>query len=128
MSDPPQQKRKFEREARRIPCELRCEGTDYTGFILDISARGIFVQTTATPADDCQVRLRLRGLEDTEIEVVTRVARRRNTHRSLAALEAGGLGLRLESAPEEYFRFVLAMQAGPGDRVDAPGGDPEEKD
>ncbi len=95
-----------------MTCELRIQGESHKGFVLDLSARGLFVQTVATPPKGTEVRLKLYDHGDTPMELVARVARLRSSHRSLAAVEARGLGLQIESAPEAYFALVLALGGG----------------
>ena len=108
-SDSPPTKRKFEREARRFSCEFRTQGENYRGFVHDLSARGLFLQTVAVPPEGSEVRLKLYDPQEQPIELVARVARLRSSHRSLSALETGGIGLRIESAPEAYFQLVLDL-------------------
>ena len=42
-------RRAYSRERRRLSCAFRAEGADHKGVVLDLSPRGLFVQTTATP-------------------------------------------------------------------------------
>ena len=92
-----------------MTCELRMQGESFKGFVLDLSARGLFVQTGATPPEGTEVRVKLYDHGDSAMELIARVARLRSSHRSLAAVEARGLGLRIESAPEAYFALVLSI-------------------
>ena len=104
-------KRKFRREAHRVPCELRIGGRDHRGFVLDISARGLFVQTKATAPDGTEVQLVLRGPDRDPIHLTATVARIKASHRAVAVVKTGGLGLRVDSAPEDFFKLVMELVA-----------------
>jgi len=106
---PPDDRRKFDRAKLRVPCDVKIDGKEHKGFALDLSARGLFVQTTATARAGTEVRVRLRDPEHEPIELITKVARIRSSHRAVTVVQAGGLGLEVQSAPEGYFRMVLEM-------------------
>jgi hypothetical protein len=98
------ERRKGERLRRRVTCEIESAGSRHRGIVLDVSPRGLFVQTDATPPLDGTVRLRLR-VDGEVLDLEARVARKRVVPRQLASVTAGGLGFRIDSAPEQYFRL-----------------------
>jgi len=97
-----------------VTCEIESDGSRHTGIVLDVSPRGLFVQTDATPPLDGTVRLRLR-LDGEALDLEARVARKRVVPRQLASVTAGGLGFRIDSAPEEYFRLFSGLMSTPGE-------------
>ncbi len=89
---------------------MRIRGQNYRGVVTDLSARGLFIQTKTVADEDTEVQVRLYDVDSDPIDLIARVARRRTSHRSLAALEMGGLGLRVVSAPEAYFELLLSVR------------------
>jgi hypothetical protein len=108
-------KRRAERIKRRVTCELLLDGRSYRGIVLDLSATGIFVQTEATPGPGERMRIRFHTATGDEFETDARVARRQAVPRELAGVVRGGLGLRLEGAPDAYFRLI-GMEGAPEER------------
>lgn len=104
------QHRREERTRRRVSCELIVGKRRSTGIVLDLSSGGLFVQTGAPPEPGSEIRVRLRdtGAESIELEAV--VARRRVVPSHLAAIKAGGIGLRILDPPEDYERFLWALR------------------
>ncbi len=105
------EQRKFRRETHRVPCELRFGGTDHRGFVLDISAGGLFVQTKATAPDGTEVQLVLRSPDRDPIHLTATVARTKTSHRAVAAVKTGGMGLQVDSAPEDFFQLGMELGA-----------------
>ena len=99
--------RGFPREKLRVVCDLLINGATHSGFVLDVSAKGLFVQTRATVPDDCEIEIRLRDLGPTPIVLRARVARRSVAHRATASVETGGVGLEIVAAGEDFY---LALQ------------------
>jgi hypothetical protein len=117
------EKRTLARVKKRLPCELVVEGVTHTGLVLDVSPRGLFVQTAATPAPGTSLTVRLHPPSGRAIVVQGRVARRRMVPRRLASLASGGIGVRVESAPEEFFQLLTG--ARPAAASAAPAAEPE---
>ena len=111
------EKRQFERTRRRVTCELVCEGRRFNGIALDLSPRGLFVKTNATADPGARVRATLRGPGGLIAEVEAVVARKRQVPSRLASVETGGVGLKLESASEAYYRL---LEDNPGKTEAAP--------
>jgi hypothetical protein len=107
------EKRGLSRVKKRLPCELEVDGVTHTGLVLDVSARGLFVQTAATPGPGTSLTVRLHPPGGRAIVVQGRVARRRMVPRRLASLASGGIGLRVESAPEEFFQLLAGARPAP---------------
>ena len=82
-------RRRAERTRRRMACSLWVGQRRHTGIVLDISATGLFIQTSASPPPN---------------SVVKAVPPR------LITVAHGGLGLRIENAPEAYFTLVASLQ------------------
>jgi hypothetical protein len=98
------------RHKRRMTCELRYEGRKASGIVLDLSASGLFVQTSARldPGSVLQLILEARG-DTAEMDLRVRVARQRRTEPRLAALVPPGLGLQILDAPGAYFDLIEAQ-------------------
>jgi hypothetical protein len=106
--DEPDQRR-FERSKVRIPCALELPESSHAGFVLDLSASGLFVQTSASAEEGTKVRLILREPGRDPIALEARVVRLRGSHRSVAAVRTGGLGFALSNAPEAYFQLLVEL-------------------
>ncbi len=98
-------RRKGERIKRRIPCEFDYEGRTHNGIVVDLSARGVLLQTELIIDPGCELGLRLRA-EQGEVAVRGRVARRRFTPAVLASLIRRGVGVRLVDVPPAYFELL----------------------
>ena len=98
------------RQRKRISCELVVNGSRYSGIVLDVSASGMFVQTTVKPGagDDVTVKLKIPGTDEA-ISVDTRVARKKIVPSQLLAVAQGGLGLAVTRPAARYLDFVAAM-------------------
>jgi len=105
-------KRRFERERQRITCELNVAGKRHVGIVTDLSASGIFVQTSATPPIGSDLRLTIPDACGVQVELIATVRRLTKPHRSVASIERGGLGLRVDSAPEPYYQFLVSLGLG----------------
>lgn len=87
-------KRRHERHAHRIPCELFVRGTRHTGIVKDISSSGLFVQTRARPSPGTVLTVVFPAAPGrTEIRVAGRVARSDRVQAHLALQGSGGLGI-----------------------------------
>ena len=106
-------KRVFDRTKRRIPCQLLIEDRRYTGLILDLSAGGFFVQTSAdlTPGDALDLEMSLPG-DSARITVQVRVARRQVVPARLRSVAQGGVGLRILVAPNALYGYIDALTSG----------------
>ncbi len=94
---------------RRMACELTRGKSIYSGFVLDVSRTGLFVQTgvaNAQMGDEVEVTLRPRGPEP-PIALKTQVVWQRRVPLQLRTIAEGGLGLHIRYAPEPYYRLLL---------------------
>jgi hypothetical protein len=101
------ERRREPRLKKRIACALTIKGVRQHGIVLDVSSRGLFVQTSAKPApgDAVRVELTLPGRAKPTIMEAT-VARVRMVPPALLSVAQGGIGLLLQHPPEEYYVFV----------------------
>lgn len=103
-------RRIFDRVASRIVCEIVVDGRAERAFVLDLSARGLFVQTQSTPEPGSLVEVRLSLDEGAPVALDAVVARQRKVHPgAIAAGEIRGLGLELKMAPEAYFTLIRSL-------------------
>lgn len=93
-----------------MPCTLFVEAKRHSGIVLDLSANGLFVQTSASPetGESLRVEIVLPGVKQPSVLQV-RVARRKLVPPRLRTVAQGGVGLRIERAPEEYFTVIAEL-------------------
>ena len=101
--------RGLERSKRRITCRVHSEGRQHNGIVLDLSGSGLFIQTSAKLAPGVQVRIDL-GLPDGEVPMNVEVVRRKQVPAQLVTVAHGGVGVRILTAPESYYRFLQEVQ------------------
>ena len=77
----------------------------------DVSARGIFVETSNRIPPGTELRLVLRDPRGS-VEVVGHVMRERRSHRSARHVRVSGLGIQLEVIPEGFFRLLVELGLG----------------
>jgi Tfp pilus assembly protein PilZ len=111
-------KRRAPRVKKRLACSLHHAGKRYAGMVLDLSSRGVFVQTSASPdpGEPVSLELALRGQAE-PLRLEGRPARRRVVPARLRSVAQGGVGVELSSAPEAWFAFVAELvgsRAQPG--------------
>jgi hypothetical protein len=105
------ERRVFARLPYRIPCEFQYGGSKMAGIVTDISARGLFVETSNRIPIGTELHLVLRDPRGS-FEVVGRVMRERRSHRSLRHVRASGLGIQLDVVPEPFFRLLVELGLG----------------
>ena len=100
-------KRREARTKKRLACALFIKGVRQHGIVMDLSSKGLFVQTSAKPkpGDDVRIELTLPGQSKPTLLHAT-VARVRMVPPQLLAVAQGGIGLELQNPPAEYFVFV----------------------
>jgi Tfp pilus assembly protein PilZ len=100
-------KRREPRVKKRIACAIWIKGVRQHGIVLDLSSKGLFVQTSAKPApgEAIKIELTLPG-QSRPTTLMATVARVRVVPSALLAVAQGGIGLKLQNPPEEYFVFV----------------------
>jgi hypothetical protein len=108
MPKAPSNKRRYNRHSYRIPCKFRVDGTDYRGFVTNISARGFFIQSNILPTEGGEVLVEIRT--DPPMQIVGSIARRRDRHRELVAVDSAGLGVEVDSAPEAYYQLMMMLE------------------
>ena len=95
----------------RVPCRVRVRDTTYEGTVRNVSWSGLFVETGAHTQPASEVWLELHpGNGQRAIRLRTRVVWKRPEVRSPGA-GAEGVGLRVQSAPESYYDFLLSVAA-----------------
>jgi Tfp pilus assembly protein PilZ len=95
---------------KRIPCRLKVGGESHTAMALNLSKSGLFVQTSAGPPRGASVVVDLDVADSSEaISVAASVVWRRVVAPHLRTISQGGVGLRIESAPEAYYHFLSGV-------------------
>jgi hypothetical protein len=100
------------RTKKRLPCTLVVEDSRLAGIVLDLSASGIFVQTSANPSPGTRLDLEIEIPGESQRALLTvRVARRKVVPPRLKSVVHAGLGLQIENAPEAFFGYMAQLQA-----------------
>jgi hypothetical protein len=103
-------RRKNERTKKRLSCTLQVEGLRHSGVVLDVSATGLFVQTGASPKPGARVQVECFVTGQVEpLALAATVARRQVVPAHLRGVVKGGMGLHIQHAPEEYYRYVCEI-------------------
>jgi Tfp pilus assembly protein PilZ len=77
---------------------------------LNLSKSGLFIQTSAGPPRGAAVVVDLDVADDSEtISIEASVVWRRVVASHLRTISQGGVGLRIESAPEAYYQFLSGV-------------------
>ena len=105
------EQRRFERLKMRLSCALHFDGRVARGMVIDVSARGLFVQMGGgvKPPMGLVFRLVLTGANCGDLELMARMARTKTVRRELVVAAAGGIGLTLISAPEAYYDLLKPL-------------------
>lgn len=98
---------------KRLPCRVRANGSSQAGMVLNLSRGGLFVQTSAGPPPGAGVWIDLDVANHLESVVIgARVVWRRAVAPHLRTISHGGIGVRIDSAPEAYYRFLSVVSGG----------------
>ena len=100
-------KRREARTKKRLACTLFIKGIRQHGIVMDVSSKGLFVQTSAKPkpGEDVRIELTLPG-QARPTTLAATVVRVRVVPPQLLSVAQGGIGVQLQNPPEEYFVFV----------------------
>jgi hypothetical protein len=107
--DRPKEKRAFPREKVRALCRFELDGEIHTGFLLNLSPRGLFLQTRLRLPAGTELEVKIRDLGEEPIDVLARVVHRRGSHRATSAVETGGVGMEIVNAPEALYRVLYEL-------------------
>ena len=105
------ERRIFDRLPYRVPCEFTHDGHRMAGIVTDISARGLFIETSHRVPSGTELKLVLRDPRGS-LDLVGRVRREKRSHRSARQVLSGGFGLRLDVVPEPYFKLLVELGLG----------------
>lgn len=106
-----QEKRSFPRERVRASCRFELDGSMHTGFLLNLSPRGMFLQTRLKVPAGTEIVIRIDDLADEPIQVLARVVHRTGAHRATASVETGGIGLEILNAPETLYHILYDLES-----------------
>jgi hypothetical protein len=96
------------RKKRRIPCQLWVGEREHSALILDVSPSGLFIQTHAKTHRAERLRIQF-SHEDALLELKVEVVRIKTVPQNLLAAAKGGIGVRIVSAPEEYYELLAGL-------------------
>ena len=96
-------RRRHQRVKRRFACEFLAAGQRYRGIVVELSKRGLFVQTDATTSPGSEIELHLAGAGAVpELRLRGVVVRRRMVPAPLATAVRRGIAVEILEAPREY--------------------------
>jgi hypothetical protein len=106
------ERRREERQRRRLTCQVLHEGKHFRGIVIDLSSTGLFIQTTIPIPNGSEIVVEFPDQGGRPaFEVRARVARRRRVPPRLASLMPSGLGLRVLDPSEAYAGLVRREEA-----------------
>jgi hypothetical protein len=98
------------RTKKRMTCGLSIEGRHYSGFVLDISRLGLYVQTSARPAQGTAVEVELSlPTRKQPVHMRAKVARQKLVPPELRSIAKGGIGLHIDDPPEAYKEYHASV-------------------
>jgi hypothetical protein len=92
-----------------MTCRVHVEGRQHNGIVLDLSGSGLFIQTSAKLSPGLRVDIDL-SLPDDTARMQIEVVRRKQVPAQLLTVAQGGIGVRILTAPECYYRFLHELQ------------------
>ena len=102
------ERRRQSRTRKRIACGVVVDGRRHSGIVLDVSDRGLFVQTSARPRPGTEVDVVLNIPSRKEsVTILTVVARQKLVPPQLLTVAQGGIGLQLREDPPVAYHDLL---------------------
>lgn len=96
---------------RRMACTIVSSGERHAGIVLDVSRTGLFVQTGTSMDPGASVVIELAmGVGGQPLQIEAQIARRMRVPQHLTSVARGGIGLRIQRAPEDYFNLVARCE------------------
>ncbi len=98
---------------KRMSCRLSLGPSSYSGMVLDLSRTGLFIQTSAgaRPGAEIAVNVHSAGFT-TPIALSAQVVWQRRVPQQLRTVVKGGIGLKIQRAPESYYRLLADVSRG----------------
>ncbi len=111
------------RYRKRVPCQLLVGDESHPGMVLNVSRRGLFVQTSARARPGDRVRIALNAsAQRGAIGLEARVVWKRVSPPQLQSFTQGGVGLEIQLASEAYYDFLAGVATPAGEVPRAPKG------
>lgn len=104
------ERRRFPRQGFRLPCAFEAGEDRGRGFVTDVSATGLFVQTMHSVPAGAEVTLHLEPHDAPPLTLRGSVARARRGHRAATTVVRPGFGVRLEAPPETWFALLQTLE------------------
>ena len=102
-----------QRFKKRMSCMVRVGQRDHSGIVLDVSRRGLFVQTTAAASVGDRVEVVLSQPEaKTAIKLEAGVRWLRRSPAQLRSVTQAGIGLQISHAEEGYYAMLAEALQG----------------
>jgi hypothetical protein len=97
------------RTKRRFFVEWQIGDDKCTGFTRDVSPTGMFIESAHIPESGLTVSLTLLLPDGRKLRVRGTVVRAHHVSADVSRFIAGGFGVRLVEAPEEYFQILARL-------------------
>jgi hypothetical protein len=95
------------RVPKRIACDVDIAGLRCSGLVLNVSPKGLFIQTNAQASPRQDVSIRFTPPHDEgEVQLRGVVVWQRSVPRQLVGTARGGLGVRITEASENFYSFL----------------------
>ncbi len=104
------EQRQYKRHAFRLPCTFVLPEGEQVGFVTNVSARGFFVQTRCKADAGLQILVTVQHEPDPPMLITGTVVRQRRSHRSMGAMSQPGIGVKIDTAPESFYRIILDLE------------------
>ncbi len=114
-------KRAFPRRKKRFLVDVITDGGTSSGFTIDLSHTGVFVQSARFPRMGDPVTIRLHVSDKSIIELKGTAVRAKRVPPALAFSEPNGFSLQISGYSEEYFKLLTALeQSATSSKIAAP--------
>ena len=102
-----------QRFKKRMSCKVRVGQRDHSGIVLDVSRKGLFVQTTAAASVGDRVEVLLSQSEaGSAIKLEAGVRWLRRVPAQLRSVTQAGIGLQISHAEEGYYTLLAQALQG----------------
>lgn len=103
--------RKAERLKHRAMARFQAQGKEQTGFVMNLSEVGLFIQTRHLLKTGSEIQVCLAADKGQNFELRGKVAYSKQALPTTMSANPGGIGISLIDPPEAYVRYVASLKA-----------------
>ncbi len=103
--------RRAERLKHRVTAHFSVDGKEQTGFVINLSEVGLFIQTRHLMKVGAELTFSLDVDDSQVIELKGKVAFSKKALPMAMSSNPGGVGISLLSPPQEYLDFISSLKA-----------------